>query len=188
MRRRDAIRTGLVTGASLFLPRAATAQTRPEGRLPDTSVPTKTVTAGVPVQLVPAEAWVIHRLGTYTTGDEGPDALREMRDKPEYRFRIDGELVESPGQFWGDIHRREDERLGLSWQYTLPPQPEGDYRFEVEIEFPTPIQYTDDHGREQVWEGTETFDCTYRVRDLDDAEPALGHSDLLREFEGFPDE
>lgn len=89
-------------------------------------------------QLVPSNNGVRHRVEWVTVGEEGPEALRELRQNTTHKFLIDKQKIENSDSFWS-IHSYGD-KWGLRWEYLTGPKPIGEHSFEVRITVDHPFE------------------------------------------------
>lgn len=88
---------------------------------------------------VPKGNWVNHYIGWVDhegAGSEKEDVERWL-DAVEMEVFIDGEEIENPDQYWGDVNY-SDEKEGyvVWWEYQSPPKPPGLYDYTVVYNYP----------------------------------------------------
>lgn len=144
MRRRTVVKgaAGALTTITLF---SGIGSARSEGELPNGNVSESRVhpfgTRDDPIQVATGD-WITHYLGWID--DEGGDHSREdvaaWLDAVEFSARIDGDPVENPDQYWGDIvpQKTDDgtDTWAVWWEYSTPPKKPGLHTFTIRLEYP----------------------------------------------------
>lgn len=109
-----------------------------DGTLPDEDVPVVGVDpkAG-PNQNneAPPGVWLDHNVGWTGVTTCGP--LLDVFENTKDIFRIDGERIENPKQYWGEceVNYVNPELKNLPWHFYTPPKPPGTYEFSWRVEF-----------------------------------------------------
>lgn len=114
---------------------------RDNGEAPNGKVKTETVSMFAPrddPRVVNAGSWLIHRWSWIDLegGDSTEEDVQRYLDSVELSIQIDGEEIENPDQYWGNIHRNEEGKYIVHWKYKTPPKSTGLHTFSVEVSFP----------------------------------------------------
>lgn len=118
MRRRQLAR--IIGAGSAGLGLTSTVSARGEGELPNDHVDTVRIHPFAndkedPIT-VPAGTWLEHSIGWIDTGEQNKSDVQTFLDSVEYAAWIDGEEIENPEQYWGDIYwDAENERWTVWW-------------------------------------------------------------------------
>ena len=119
----------------------STVSARGEGELPNEHVDTVRVHPFAndeenPIT-VPAGTWLEHSIGWIDTGEQNKSDIQAFLDAVEYTAWIDGEEIEKPEQYWGEIHWDNDmQGWVVWWKYHTPPKKPGLYTYTSELAFP----------------------------------------------------
>lgn len=135
-RRRFIQSVGVIGGVSTI---STTASARDEGELPNDEVSVSQVTPYNP-QTVPAGDWILHTSGWVEycrSPEENRERVAEYFDSIYPVVTIDGERIENPEQYYGEIEPWPDRENAWAklWQYYTPPKGVGEHSFEVEVHF-----------------------------------------------------
>ena len=146
MRRREFARTIGAGIATLGISSSVTA--RSEGELPNGNVPVETVSifsSEEDPRIVSAGSWLNHRWGWVDAegGDSTYEDVKNWRDATEHTILIDGEEIETPEQYWGDIYQNDDGSWIVLWEYYTPPKEPGVYTFTVKTRYTEDFEDTD---------------------------------------------
>lgn len=131
-----------MVGAGIVgLSTASTVSARSEGELPNDRIDTIRVHPFAndeedPIT-VPTGTWIEHSIGWVDTGEQNKSDVQAYLDAVEYTAWIDGEEIENPDQYFGDIHW-DDEREAwiVWWKYHTPPKKPGRYTYTSDLYFP----------------------------------------------------
>lgn len=123
----------------------STVSARDEGELPNdhveyTRVHPFALDESDPIT-VPAGNWVQHYIGWVDDGEQRRSDVQAFLDAVEYSAWIDGEEIENPDQYWGEIHQEYDEENDVYkwfvwWKYSTPPKEPGLHTYTSEFYFP----------------------------------------------------
>lgn len=150
----------------------STVSARSEGELPNENVEFTNVHPFAPAEdpvTVPAGDWIRHIVGWVDDGEQRRVDVEAYLDAVEMRVWIDGDEIENPDQYWGDIvyqdRTAEDEEPAYKyfvwWTYDTPPKDPGSHTFTVEFAFPDGL----DAGESTRPVGfSRTFEGHYEVR------------------------
>lgn len=162
MRRRDLLKksAGALAASALF---TGVSAARDEGEAPNENVGSALVhpLTNEPLE-VGAGQWITHRFGWVDAeGEESTEAdVQRWFNKTHVEVFIDGEEIENPEQYWGDIFYAEDQgQWKVMWEYTTPPKSPGLYSFKVNWVY----EETFEDGDRTWEEGTYTTKSEYRV-------------------------
>lgn len=169
MRRRTFAKTVGAGIAGLGL--SSTVSARGEGELPNENVDFTRVhpfgSKKNPIA-VPTGSWIKHYTGWVDDGEQHKEEVEAYLDAVELSAYIDGEEVEKPEQYWGDIwlQDRSDEgeepvyKWVVYWEYDTPPKEPGMHTFRTEYHYPDGL----DAGASQRPVGhTDTLTSYYEV-------------------------
>lgn len=137
-RRRFLQQTGTVALGAVALTGSANA--REEGELPNENVDSVQVSIfgsrDNPNQ-VSTGTWIEHGWGWVDVEGESTRAdVQRYLDRVDIEVAIDGDRLENPMQYWGDIHRNDEGNYRAIWRYATPPKPPGLHEFQVTVMFP----------------------------------------------------
>lgn len=169
MKRRNVLQYGVGVATSGLLPVSVTSSvTSGERSLPHESTPSVTIRPrrdpeSCRLVPIPDDVWVVHQFGVVGDANEPVADLRRLRDRAEYRFEIDGDVVDPDGANWLELAERDDGGSELNWEYAVPPRSPGLHSFQVEVHFPEPVVTGRRTGDRQRWAGTYWFGVNYEV-------------------------
>lgn len=147
--RRTVLKTlgaGIAVGGASFASTPAAA--RDSGEPPAGNVPTTEVTILIPKddpRPVEPGSWLKHYHGWIDGegGDRTKADVERWLDSVETTPKIDGEVIENPSQYWGDVtYSEEYDSWVVFWEYYTPPKKPGLHEFSVEYSHPDGFEDT----------------------------------------------
>lgn len=152
MKRRDFVTraSGIALGSVLA---SGTVAGRDGGSSPNGNVRTETVSIFAPEddpRQVSTGSWISHSWGWFDGegGDSTREDLERWLDAVELTVLIDGEEVENPDQYLGEIFLNDDGKYQIDWEYVTPPKSPGRYTFTVEYYYPDGFEDVSDEDEE----------------------------------------